>query len=313
MTLPIRPRPAWSFEDITLFEYRHQGMTVASLYDERTGSFQYVVVDETTRVAAVIDPVLDFEPRAGATSTVNADLLLDYVRSRGLEVEWVLDTHPHADHFSAAPYLAGATGAKTAIGARIVEVQTLWRDIYCLPDLAVDGSQWDHLFVEGEQFSIGRLGARVKSSPGHTRASVSYVVNDAAFVHDTLMVPDSGTSRADFPGGDVVALWRSIRAILDLPPETVTYVGHDYGKNGRAPLGRSTVAEQRRTNIHVRDGIDEDTFVATRRERDATLPLPNLMLAALQVNIRGGRLPRAEGCGTAFLKVPLNRFGPVAI
>ncbi|MEH3123415.1 MAG: MBL fold metallo-hydrolase, partial [Sphingomonas phyllosphaerae] len=229
----------------------------------------------------------------------------------GLTVEWVLDTHPHADHFSAAPYIAGKTGGRTAIGAKVVDVQKLWQTIYCLTDLPVDGSQWDTLFADGEAFQIGSLDARVMLSPGHTLASITYVVGDAAFVHDTLMVPDSGTSRADFPGGDAGALWRSIRTILDLPPETATYVGHDYGKDRREVVGRSTVADQRRDNIHVHDGIDEATFVATREKRDATLPLPDLMLAALQVNIRGGRLPEAEACGTAFLKVPLNHFGAV--
>lgn len=295
-----------------MIEYKHDGMTVASLHDERTGSFQYVVVDDTTKTAAIIDPVLDFDPRAGATATRNADLILDYVREKGLTVEWVLDTHPHADHLSAVPYLTGKTGGKTAIGNKVVEVQKLWRDIYCLPDLAVDGSQWDRLFADGERFRIGTLDAHVMLSPGHTLASITYVVGDAAFVHDTLMVPDSGTSRADFPGGDAHSLWCSIRAILDLPPETATYVGHDYGKDGRDVLGRSTVADQRRDNIHVHDGIDEAEFVATREKRDASLPLPDLMLAALQVNIRGGRLPDADECGTAFLKVPLNRFGPAA-
>ena len=292
-----------------MIEYSHEGMTVASFHDERTGSFQYVVVDGTTKGAAIIDPVLDFDPRAGATSTTNADRILDYVAAKGLTVEWVLDTHPHADHFSAAPYLAGKTGGRTAIGAKVTEVQKLWQNIYCLPDLRVDGSQWDKLFAHGETFRIGSLEARVMFSPGHTLASITYVVGDAAFVHDTLMVPDSGTSRADFPGGDARALWRSIRAILELPPGTATYVGHDYGKDGREVIGRSTVADQRQHNIHVRDGIDEETFVATREAHDATLPLPNLMLAALQVNIRGGRLPEAEACGTAFLKLPLNRFG----
>ena len=291
-----------------MIEYQHEGMTVASLHDKRTGSFQYIVVDEASGSAAIIDPVLDYDPRAGATSTTNADILLDYVRSKDLRVEWLLDTHPHADHFSAAPYLAGKTGAKTAIGEKVVGVQKLWRDIYCLDDLPTDGSQWDKLFADGDRFQIGGLEARVMLSPGHTLASISYVVGDAAFVHDTLMMPDSGTSRADFPGGDATALYHSIRAILDLPPETATYVGHDYGKDGREVIGRSTVAEQRRSNIHVHDGIDENEFVATRCKRDASLPLPDLMLAALQVNIRGGRLPEAEPCGKAFLKVPLNHF-----
>lgn len=295
-----------------MIEYNHEGMTVASLHDERTGSFQYVVIDDTTNAAAIIDPVLDFDPRSGATATDNADLILDYVCTKGLTVDWVLDTHPHADHFSAVPYVAEETGGKTAIGAKVVDVQKLWRDIYCLPDLPIDGSQWDRLFADGERFKIGSLDARVMLSPGHTLASITYVVRDAAFVHDTLMVPDSGTSRADFPGGDAHALWRSIRAILELPPETATYVGHDYGKDDRDVIGRSTVADHRRDNIHVHDGIDEAEFVAAREQRDASLPLPDLMLAALQVNIRGGRLPKAEACGTAFLKVPLNRFGPAA-
>ena len=291
-----------------MIEYHHDGMTVASLHDEQTGSFQYIVVDEASRAAAIIDPVLDYDPRAASTSTTNADRLLDYVRSRDLTVEWLLDTHPHADHFSAAPYLAEKTGARTAIGEKIVDVQKLWRDIYCLPDLPVDGSQWDRLFAEGDRFRIGDLEGRVMLSPGHTLSSISYVFGDAAFVHDTLMIPDSGTSRADFPGGDAKVLYRSIRALLDLPPGTATYVGHDYGKDGREVIGRSTVAEQRQANIHVHDGIDEAEFVATRKKRDVTLPLPELMLAALQVNIRGGRLPDPEPCGTAFLKVPLNHF-----
>ncbi len=294
-----------------MIEYQHEGMTVASLHDKRTGSFQYIVVDVVSGSAAIIDPVLDYDPRAGATSTTNADILLDYVRSKNLRVEWLLDTHPHADHFSAAPYLAGKIGARTAIGEKVVSVQKLWEDIYCLDDVPTDGSQWDQLFADGDRFQIGALEARVMLSPGHTPASISYVVGDAAFVHDTLMVPDSGTSRADFPGGDAAALYRSIRAILDLSPETATYVGHDYGKDGREVIGRSTVREQRRANIHMHDGIDEAAFVATRRERDGSLPLPDLMLAALQVNIRGGRLPDPESCGTAFLKIPLNRFGAV--
>lgn len=293
-----------------MLEYSHEGMTVASLHDEHTGSFQYVVVDDTTKAAAIIDPVLDYDPRAAATSTTNGDLILDYVRSKGLTVEWVLDTHPHADHFSAAHYLAGKTGGRTAIGAKVVDVQKLWKDIYCLPGLPVGGSQWDRLFTDGEIFRIGSLDARVMLSPGHTLALITYVVGDAAFVHDTLMVPDSGTSRADFPGGDARALWCSIRAILDLPPITATYVGHDDGKDRRAVIGRSTVAEQRWDNIEVH-GIDEAEFVTAREKRDATLPLPNLMLMALQVNIRGGRLPNAEACGTAFLKMPINRLGTV--
>lgn len=295
-----------------MIEYQHAGMTVASLHDPATGSFQYVLVDQGTSAAAIIDPVLDYNRRSGATSTSNADRLLSYVQERNLRVEWVLDTHPHADHFSAAAYLAGRTGARTGIGEKVAEVQRLWRDIYCLPDLPIDGAPWDRLFADGDAFAVGDLDVRVMLSPGHTLASVSYVVADAAFVHDTLMVPDSGTSRADFPGGDAAALFRSVRAILALPADTATYVGHDYGAGGRAVVGRSAVGEQRRANVHVRDGIGMEDFVAARRARDATLPLPELMLAALQVNLRGGRLPETEPCGTAFLKIPLNRFGLAA-
>ncbi len=281
---------------------------VAWLHDKKTGSFQYIVIDPSTKAAAVIDPVLDYDEKAGATATRNADMLLGFIKAEGLSVEWVLDTHPHADHFSAAPYMAEKLGARTAIGEKIVEVQALWRDIYCLEDLPVDGRQWDRLFKDGETFPIGSLEARVMLSPGHTLASISYVVGQAAFVHDTLMMPDVGTSRADFPGGDAGVLYKSIRAILDLPPETVTYLGHDYGPDGRDVKGRTTVAEHKARNVHVHDGIDEAAFVAKREERDATLPLPALMLAALQVNIRGGRLPDPEPCGRSFLKIPLNHF-----
>lgn len=285
-------------------------LRVASLHDPETGSFQYVVIDRATNAAAIIDPVLDYDRKAGALTTRNMDVLLSFVAMERLRVEWVLDTHPHADHFSAVARLGELLGARTGIGARVVEVQALWRDIYCLDDLRVDGSQWDHLFADGETFRIGELEARVLLSPGHTLASVSYLVGDAAFVHDTLMMPDAGTSRADFPGGDAAKLYGSIRAILTLPPETATYVGHDYGHDGRAITGVVTVAEHREHNIHIHDGIDQAAFIAMRQARDATLPLPDLMLAALQVNIRGGRLPDPEPCGHVFLRIPLGRFSP---
>lgn len=287
-----------------------QAAKVAAFYDARTGSFQYVISDHATKSAAIIDPVLDFDPRSAATSTVNADAIARYVESEKLKIAWVLDTHPHADHFSAAPYLADKFGAATAIGEKVVEVQRLWKGIYALDDLPTDGHQWDHLFADGETFAVGDLEARVIHSPGHTLASISFVFDDCAFVHDTLMVPDSGTSRADFPGGDAHALYRSIREILDLPGDTALFVGHDYGKDGREPTGVATVAEQRAHNIHVRDGIDEETFVDMRTKRDATLPLPDLMLAALQVNIRGGRLPEPEADNRSFLRIPLNFFEP---
>ena len=285
---------------------------VAAFHEAKTGSWQYVIADRATRAAAIIDPVWDYDARAGAVTTANAERLLAHVAREALTVEWVLDTHPHADHFSAAPWLAERLGAPTGIGARVVEVQRLWADIYCLDGFATDGSQWSRLFEDGATFAVGGLAGRVLFSPGHTLASVSYLIGDCAFVHDTLMMPDSGTSRADFPGGDARALWRSLRAILDLPGEAAAFVGHDYCGDGRAPRCMATIAEQRADNIHVRDGIDEETFVRTREARDATLPLPELMLAALQVNMRGGRLPDPEPCGRAFLKIPLGRFDEVA-
>ena len=285
---------------------------VAAFYDTKTGSWQYVITDKATRSAAIIDPVLDYDEKAAATSTRNADEIAQYVEAERLKVEWILDTHPHADHFSAAPYLAEKFAAPRAIGEKVVGVQNLWKDIYCLPYFPADGSQWDRLFAAGDTFRVGELEGRVLFSPGHTLASISYVFGDVAFVHDTLMVPDSGTSRADFPGGDAHALYRSIREILGLPGDTATFVGHDYGKDGREPMCMATVAQHRADNIHVRDGIGEAEFVRSREERDATLPLPGLMLAALQVNIRGGRLPEPECDGRSFLKVPLNYFEPVA-
>lgn len=290
--------------------YDRARSTVVSFYDKPTGSFQYILIDKATRAAAIVDPVLDFDEKAAATSTRNADAIVAYVRQEGLGVAWVLDTHPHADHFSAAPYLSELFGAPTAIGRRVIEVQKLWQDLYGLPDFPADGHQWDHLFEAGDNLAVGDLQGRVLFSPGHTLASISYVFDDVAFIHDTLMVPDSGTSRADFPGGDAHALYRSIREILDLPPETALFVGHDYGKDGREPYGMTTVAETRASNIHVRDGIDEAEFVRIRNERDAKLPLPKLMLAALQVNIRGGRLPESDANGHSYLRIPLNRFEP---
>lgn len=292
--------------------YDQEKATVAAFYDKKTGSYQYVITDKATRSAAIIDPVLDYDEKAAATSTRNANEIAQYVESERLKVEWILDTHPHADHFSAAPYLAEKFSAPRAIGGKVVGVQKLWKDIYCLPDFPADGSQWDRLFAAGDTLLVGELEGRVLFSPGHTLASISYVFGDVAFVHDTLMVPDSGTSRADFPGGDPHALYRSIREILDLPGDTALFVGHDYGKDGREPMCMATVAQHRAENIHVRDGIDEAEFVRIRQARDATLPLPGLMLAALQVNIRGGRLPEPECDGRSFLKVPLNYFEPVA-
>jgi uncharacterized protein (TIGR01244 family) len=281
--------------------------TVEGFFDRRTSSVQYVVSDPKTRTCAVIDPVLDFEERSGCTATNNADAILAHIQSKQLSLAWILDTHLHADHLSAAPYLKEKTGAPMGIGAEVVEVQKIWGDIYHLPDLPTDGSQWDKLFTNGEHFKIGGIDAGVLYSSGHTPASVTYVIGDAAFVHDTLFMPDGGTARADFPGGDASELWRSIQAILALPEETRVFPGHDYQPGGRKPRWQSTIAEQKRANIHLA-GKTEAEFVANRQRLDRSLPMPRLILAALQVNIRGGRLPEPENNGRRYLKVPLDAF-----
>ncbi|MCE4226473.1 MBL fold metallo-hydrolase [Methylobacterium sp. C25] len=283
---------------------------VQGFYEACSGSIQYVVACPVTRRCAIIDPVLDFDEKAGATATRSADAILAHVDEQGLTVDWIVDTHPHADHLSAARYLKEATDAPTATGARVVDVQALWKHIYNLPaDFPTDGSQWDKTFDDGETFRIGELDARVMHSPGHTLASITVVVGDAAFVHDTFFMPDSGTARCDFPGGDAARLWRSLQRILALPDDTRVFTGHDYGQGGREPLWESTVAEQRATNTHIVAAGTEDEFVAIRKARDATLPMPKLILHALQVNIRGGRLPDPEANGRRYLKIPLDAFG----
>ncbi|MES0004790.1 MBL fold metallo-hydrolase [Mesorhizobium sp. M0062] len=279
---------------------------VAGFYDKPTGAIQYVVTDPVTRRCAVIDPILDLDEKSGATATKNADALLDFIRENGLELEWILDTHPHADHFSAAHYLREKTGAPTAIGDRIIEVQALWKAIYNWPDFPADGSQWDRLFGEGETFMIGNLPVKVLFSPGHTLASITYVIGDAAFVHDTLFMPDSGSARTDFPGGSAARLWHSIEGILALPDDTRVFVGHDYQAGGREPCWESTVAEQRAKNIHLVAARSEAEFVDLREARDKTLPMPRLILHALQVNMNGGRLPEPEANGRRYLKFPLD-------
>jgi glyoxylase-like metal-dependent hydrolase (beta-lactamase superfamily II) len=279
---------------------------VTGFFDKRTFSIQYVIADPATGKCAIIDPVLDFDERSGAVATASADRLLDFVERKGLAVEWILDTHPHADHFSAARYLAGRTGAPTAIGAKVVEAQRLWKDIYNWPDLPADGSQWDRLFAEGDAFAIGEIPVRVMFSPGHTPASITYVAGDAAFVHDTLFMPDSGTARADFPGGGARSLWRSIQDILALPDDTRLFTGHDYQPGGREPLWESCVAEQKAANTHLTRCGGEDDFVRMREARDRTLPMPRLILHALQININGGRLPEPEANGRRYLKFPLD-------
>ena len=284
---------------------------VRAFFDRPTGSLQYVFHCPKTKRAAIVDPVWNFYSEAGAVTTESADEILAYVENEALKVVWVLDTHPHADHFSAAPYLSDKLGAPTAIGEKVTGVQTLWKDLYHLgADFPADGSQWDRLFAEGEEFMVGDIPVRVMFSPGHTMASITYVAGEAAFVHDTLMMPESGTSRADFPGGSTEDLWTSLRAILDLPADTRLYVGHDYPGDGADPEYMATVAEHRLRNRHVKDGIGKAEFIAIRDARDATLPLPARMLAALQVNIRGGRLPEAEADGHSYLRIPVGKFDP---
>ncbi|MCP8894708.1 MBL fold metallo-hydrolase [Shinella daejeonensis] len=279
---------------------------VTGFYDQRTGSIQYVVADPETGKCAIVDPVLDYDEKSAATATVHADTILKFIAGKGYAVEWILDTHPHADHFSAAAYLKERTGAPTAIGEKVVEVQTLWKDFYNWPDFPADGSQWDKLFADGETFRVGDIDARVMFSPGHTLASITYVIGDAAFVHDTLFMPDSGTARADFPGGSASQLWTSIQAILALPDETRIFTGHDYGPGGREPMWESTVAEQKANNIHMSVHKAEAAFVAARQARDETLPMPKLILHALQINTNAGRLPEPEDNGRRYIKIPLN-------
>jgi glyoxylase-like metal-dependent hydrolase (beta-lactamase superfamily II) len=281
--------------------------TVKGFFEERTCSVQYVVADPQTRKCAVIDPVLDFDPNSGATATRSADEILAHIEREGLTLEWILDTHPHADHFSAAAYMKEKTGVPTAIGEKVVEVQKLWKKLYNLPEaFPTDGSQWDRLFKDGERFTIGAMEAEVMFTPGHTLASIAYRVGDAAFVHDTIFMPDGGTARADFPGGSAKVLWNSIQRIMALPDETRLFTGHDYMPGGREPLWESTVAEQREKNIHLTKASTEEEFVSLREARDRTLPMPRLILHSLQVNIRGGRLPEPESNGKRYLKLPLD-------
>jgi glyoxylase-like metal-dependent hydrolase (beta-lactamase superfamily II) len=284
---------------------------VTGFFEPRTSSVQYVVADPATQRCAIIDPVLDFDEKSGTTATHSADTLLNHVHSNGLQLEWILDTHPHADHLSAAGYLKERTGAPTAIGAHVVEVQALWKEFYNLGDnFTADGSQWDHLFDDGERFQIGELAAAVLFSPGHTLASITYRIGDAAFIHDTLFMPDGGTARADFPGGDARQLWHSIEAILALPDQTRLFTGHDYQPGGREPRWESTLGRQKAENAYVK-GQDRESFVHLRTERDRKIPMPKLILQSLQINISGGTLPKPEDNGRRYLKIPLDLFGDV--
>ena len=273
---------------------------VWGLYDPPSGSIQYVLACPATRACAIVDPVWGFDMRAARTDTAAMEQVLALVAAEGLAVEWVLDTHPHADHFTASALLAERTGARTAIGGRCAQVAELWEGFYAR-DLALG---YDRLWSDGETFALGDLTVRVMLTPGHTLASVAYVAGDAACIHDTLMQPDSGTSRCDFPGGSAADLWASIERILALPDATRLFVGHDYRPGGREPRWEASVEEQR-DNIHL-EGRTREEWIALREARDATLPLPERMLAALQVNLAGGRLPKLNG--QDMLSLPVNRF-----
>lgn len=281
--------------------------TIEAFFDSATWTVSYVVADRPGGSCAIVDPVLDYDPKAGRTRTASADRLVAYVKEQDLKVEWLLETHAHADHLSAAHYLRKQLGGRIAIGAAITQVQDTFKGIFNLePEFRPDGSQFDHLLRDGETFSIGELTAQALSVPGHTKACMAYTVGDAVFVGDTLFMPDVGTARCDFPGGDAHALYRSIRRLLSLPPQTRLFMCHDYPPAGREAAWETTVAAQRDGNIHVREGIGEEAFVQMRTRRDATLEMPVLILPSVQVNIRAGELPPKESNGVSYLKIPVD-------
>jgi glyoxylase-like metal-dependent hydrolase (beta-lactamase superfamily II) len=280
---------------------------IEAFFDKATSTVSYLLWDRPTRKAAIIDAVLDFDPATGRLGSASADAILSRVRELGLAVEWALETHAHADHLSAADHIRRKTGAKTGIGARIAEVQTRFRALFGAPEAETEADVFDRLFEDGEAVELGQTRIHVMHTPGHTPACVTYVADDAAFVGDTLFMPDYGTARADFPGGDAATLYRSIRRILDLPEATRIFVGHDYLPAGRDKSAwETTVRDERESNVHIRDGVSEEEFVAMRKARDKTLAAPKLILPSLQVNIRGGALPKAEEDGRIYLKTPVN-------
>ena len=282
---------------------------VHPFHHEPTGTFTYVVRDPGSRTAAIIDPVLDYDAAAAHTSTETADELVEFVRDNELEIRWILETHAHADHLTAAPYLKEQLGGAIGIGRGITAVQSTFKDVLNLGDaIEIDGSQFDRLFSDEETFEIGTLRARVIPTPGHTSDSVTYLIGDAAFIGDSLFMPDAGTARCDFPGGDAHVLWRSTRRLFELPDDTRLFMCHDYGPGGREVRCETTVGEQKKNNIHVGQARTEDEFVRLRTERDATLDMPKLILPAIQINIRAGRPPEAESNGTSYLKIPINRL-----
>ncbi len=280
---------------------------VTGFFDEHTFTISYLVQDPENAVGVIIDPVLDFEPNAAHTSTTSADQILEMVSREGLSIPWILETHAHADHLSAAPYLKDKLGAQIAIGSHITEVQKTFQKIFNLgPSFVVDGSQFDHLLSDGDTLAVGSLEISAMHTPGHTSACMTYAVGDAVFVGDTMFMPDYGTARCDFPGGDASVMYRSIHRILELPPETRVFVCHDYGPDGRPFAWETTIAAQKHDNIHVKDGVTEEEFVRMRTERDATLEMPALILPSVQVNIDAGHLPDPDDNGISYLKLPLN-------
>ncbi|WP_145004297.1 MBL fold metallo-hydrolase [Pseudomonas oryzihabitans] len=283
---------------------------IEPFFDATTSTFTYVIYEAPGSPCAIVDSVLDYDPHSGRTATLSADRVARFVRDQGLSVEWLLETHAHADHLSAAPYLRRQLGGRIAIGEGIRRVQGAFKDVFNLePEFRLDGSQFDHLFQPDEVFHIGNLAARALHVPGHTPADMAYQVEEAqVFVGDTLFMPDVGSARCDFPGGSARDLYRSIRRLLALPEATRLYLCHDYPPAGREARHQTTVGEERALNVHVRDGVDEDAFVALRTRRDATLAMPTLILPAIQVNIRAGTLPPAEANGRRYLKIPIDGF-----
>ncbi len=280
---------------------------VKAFFDPATWTVSYVVFDAPGGHCALVDSVLDYDPKSGRTRPDSADQLIAFVREQNLTVDWILETHAHADHLSAAPYLRKHLGGKIAIGGKITQVQNVFKGIFHLePEFATNGSQFDHLFEDGDTFAIGALQAQALSVPGHTPACMAYQVGDAVFVGDTLFMPDVGTARCDFPGGNAHTLYQSVRKLLSLPPETRLFMCHDYPPEGREAQWECTVADQRARNIHVHDGVSEAEFVAMRTKRDAGLAMPVLILPSVQVNIRAGELPPPEANGVSYLKIPLN-------
>lgn len=280
---------------------------VKAFFDPATWTVSYVVFDAPGGHCALVDSVLDYDPKSGRTRTDSANQLIAFVREQNLTVDWILETHAHADHLSAAPYLRKHLGGKIAIGGKITQVQNVFKGIFHLePEFATNGSQFDHLFEDGDTFAIGALQAQALSVPGHTPACMAYQVGDAVFVGDTLFMPDVGTARCDFPGGNAHTLYQSVRKLLSLPAETRLFMCHDYPPEGREAQWECTVADQRARNIHVHDGVSEAEFVAMRTKRDAGLAMPVLILPSVQVNIRAGELPPPEANGVSYLKIPLN-------